>query len=723
MILLDNSQTLPILVLENTNGLGRLQPIRAIVEEELNGIYELNFDISTDDKHFKDMAIGGLIKVNAGEKEGLQIFRIERISKPINQIVNVYARHITYDLSKVVVKPFNSTGASGTVTKLKQNIIGNYEFNMTTNISNTTSAFTLDIPRSFRECLGGYEGSFLDVFKCEYEWDNITVKALARRGADTNIRVAYGKNLTDLKQEESIENVYDACLGYYKSDEKTVVGDIQYVNMVAKPRTLIVDFSNEFGYDTTPTKAQINTLARNYATDNKINEPKVNLTVSFVPLWQTEEYKNVAPLERVGLGDRITVDFPKLNVSASARVVKRTWNVLLERYESLELGNAKANLTTAIQNTFNSLNDENKQAQDFLGQEMNQLASLIINGLGLHKTLVETDGGGYRYYLHNKPTLAESDTQYIFTSEGFLVSTDYGQTFNAGFDSQGNAVLNSLATITLKALDIYGSRITFGDINDKYITAQQYVLNNKNVGISFDGNGYVRFQPTERFQVLNQSDNNIVYNKLLLERFGTNQSRTIIQNIDYANGEFANSFDMYADHNGNNNYASILNRNTFGSNPYFANAIEFEANLTNNQERLTNYKLGSNDISNQIRFYNADQLSMLEIKNYNHDSNTNSNFINFVSNNSYNNIGIHNYDSNGQIANSVSLNASRASGDLSNTITLTNWQNNSSFNLINMNLGGIYLNTQKDIHLDCNDDVYINGFKLIFAGDGTVKWV
>lgn len=718
MILLDNSKSLDVLVNDKTNGLGRLQPISATVNEELNGVYELNFTISTDDKHFNDLVNGGLVKCNAGEFEGEQIFRIQRISKPINSIVSVYCRHISYDLGKVLVKPFSSTGSINTVQSLLNNVVGEYPFTMTTDIVNTESTFSLAIPKTFRECLGGWEGSILDVFRTEYEFDNLTVKMLARRGSDTDVRIAYGKNLTDLNQDESIENVYDGCVGYVTQSENTIMGDIQLINEVSQPRILIVDFSNQFDYDTTPTKAQINEMAMNYATENAINEPTVNLSVSFVPLWQTEEYKNVAPLERVGLGDKIKVDFPKLKVSANAKVVSRKWNVLLERYESIELGSVRSNLTTAINNTFNSLNQANTEAQSFIEAEMNQLASLIINGLGLHKTLVEVDGGGYQYYLHNKPTLAESDTQYIFTSEGFLVSTDYGQTFNAGFDSEGNVVVNSLSTVILRALDIYGSRITFGDINDKYIRAEQYVLNNKNVGISFDGNGYARFQPTEMFQVLNQSDTSNLYNKLILERFGSNQSHIQLQNIDYQTQGVANSMDLNTDHNGKVNYASIFNRNTFGSTPYFSNAIEFETNEENNKTTLSNYKYNSNQKAGSIELMSNDYNNRLTMNNYVVGSN---------------NVVLNKLEMSSTETSGYYETAQYSSdGNYLNNIRQTYNSNTGSTIMIGSDWGGtsqswqprtlVYLNEEGEIVIQARKNVIVQGKKLVFDSSGYVKW-
>ena len=148
------------------------------------------------------------------------------------------------------------------------------------------------------------------------------------------------------------------------------------------------------------------------------------------------------------------------------------------------------------------------------------MATLIINGLGLHRTLVAVDGGGYRIYLHNKETLAESDTQYVMSANGFLISTDYGQTWNAGFDSEGNAVLNSLSTITLKALEIQGATITGTTIRGSTIVfgssrTMTMQTNSAKTGVLFSGNGSVEFESESNFMATNKSSSSAtdIWNK------------------------------------------------------------------------------------------------------------------------------------------------------------------------------------------------------------------
>ena len=246
MKILDNTKTLSVLDADTSNGLGQIQPLSCIVSEELNGIYECEFTVPTTDKHYSDLKTSGLIKVTVGDGSE-QIFRIYSISEPINFVVEVKAQHITYDLSKIPVKPFTATGAVNVKNQMLANIIGSYDFTMSTDITNTTSTFKLDIPRSFRECLGGYEGSILDVFRPEYKWDNLEVKMLARRGADNNVRISYGKNLTDFRQEQNNESVYDAVYGYAVVDEVTYEASSIYNKTgAAKPKVLNVDFSSKY---------------------------------------------------------------------------------------------------------------------------------------------------------------------------------------------------------------------------------------------------------------------------------------------------------------------------------------------------------------------------------------------------------------------------------------------------------------------------------------------
>ena len=652
--ILDESKVLTELVNDNTNGLGQFQPLTAVVTEELNGIYEAEITMLDTEKHYKDLRVDGILQLEVKEKsnDSTQLFRIYYISKPINGVITIKACHITYDLNKIPVAPFEATGAVNVKNGMLRNIIGTYPYTMTTDITNGTSFFKLDIPRSFRECLGGWEGSILDTFRCEYEWNNLEVKMLAHRGSDNGVRIAYGKNLTDINQEENIENVYTAVLGYAKKNvddvERTYVGEVYTKVQATYPRVLIVDFSSDY-YDTTPTVEGLTQKAQDYANNNDIEVPNVNITVSFVPLYQTEEYKNIAPLERVNLGDTVHVYFEKLGIESTARVVKTVWDLNLNKYESVELGSVKATLSSVIDSSLNQIKNEIIDSIEVsfnagaIEQQVQDLGNIITNGLGLHMTTVEVAGGGYRLYLHNKPNLADSDTQYTFGAEGFVVSTDYGQTWNAGFDADGNAVVNSLSTIILKALEIYGSYVMFGDPNGKYIEASTY-SNSSSVpqGVSFDGSGSIRLQPQEFFYVNNLTpDGNNYYNRFVMNKnynsTNTNNAISLMNYDDTQNYVTANFIQMDAHYtSGGATYNRLILHNyaTHTGSSVSANLLMMEGRTNGSNVYLRNRKQSGTNNANELTLTYSSTQSQLTLNNYQYDSNYVSNYLQITDDNS-----------------------------------------------------------------------------------------
>lgn len=459
-ILMNPSDTLTQMTSSQTNGLGRLNAMSCVVTEERNGIYEAELTVFIDDEHFSSLSVGSVLKLMTNE--GLQMFRVYQITKPINGVCSVYAHHITYDLAKAPVMPFTATGATNVVNGLVSHMASTYEFTMITDIVNALSVFTLTEPKYFRECLGGYQGSILDVFGGEYEWDNTTVKLLAHRGSDNGVQIRYGKNLTDIQQETNIESMYDAVIGYATVNDTTTTGTVQMITQVSSPKTMIVDFSDEFDDGETVTVEKLNTLALNYIQTHDMTAPRVSIDVSFVALASTDQYNDIAPLEHVKLCDTVHVLFEKLGVNASAKVIKTTYDSLNERLLSVEIGDAKSTMTDVINGTVADAEAEQTRAVNAVDGAVGNLTNMILNSLGLFVSKVEKSGGGYQYYMHNRPELSDSQYQWTINAGGFAVSQDYGQTWTAGIDSDGNAVFNSISANSVDAMSITGSEITGG---------------------------------------------------------------------------------------------------------------------------------------------------------------------------------------------------------------------------------------------------------------------
>lgn len=668
MKILDNTKSLSVLVNDSTNGIGQISPISAFVEEQLNGIYEAEMTVSIDEPMYSELSVGSLILMPVDDTDNLQIFEIYFIGKEIGGVSDIKLQHITYKLSKVPVAPFTASGAVNVCNQMINNIIGTYPFSMSTNISNTTSTFTLDIPRSFRECLGGYEGSILDTFRGEYKWDNLNVGMLSRRGADNNVRIAYGKNLTDFRQEENIENVYDGVFGYAVVDDVTYTASSVYNKTGAtQPRVLLQDFSSDYESGDIPTSAELLQKATDYATNNDIEVPSVNITISFVPLYQTEEYKNILPLERVSLGDTVHVYFEKLGVEASARVIKTKWNCLLNKYEEIELGSARANLNSVINSSAESIVDEKLKDIDIdtsdIEKEMKDLSQLIANGLGLHIT---QDSLG-RIILHNEETIASSQYQYLISANGFMLSEDYGQTWKSGWTTSGQAVLNSLSTITLRALEIYGSyiegsQILFGDSSNKYILAQVYNDGTNDIGVTFDGTGTIRMKPQTEFLVKNESeDGTYKYNDVILHHDDSYNyiylENSVGEADDYGTG---NTIKMTSQKLSSSyrNYLDLTNYKEYTSGTFSeANQISLSvrSNLWNVID-VTNYCYDNTNKANKI-YLNSDAFGQNDLYLQNNDTSGNiANQIYLSSNsNGTNELHLRNYDTSGNTINYLSF--------------------------------------------------------------------
>lgn len=467
--ILDTTKSLPALATDQTEGLGRLpEAVTATVTEERNGAFTLEFRLPMTAAHFNEIGLGGLILAKPNPYDDPQMFRIQKISRPIGGIVTVKANHVSYDLAKTSVMPFTATGASAALSGIKNHMTGGAAFTFATDLTNTTSPFTNKIPQSARALFGGQQGSILDTYGGEFEWDNLQVNLLANRGRDRGVRIAYGKNLTDLRQDENIENMYTAVMPYVQDGNgNTAVGTLQTIVETDEPRILNLDLSSSFDITggTLPEAEEIDAKAQEYIEANDLSSPHVSIDVKFVNLADTEEYKDIARLEEVHLCDTVQIDFPKLNISASAKVNKTVFNVLTEKYDSIGLGDAKSTLAQSIL-------DLNKQAETaaaeqagFLDSYVMGLSQIITNSLGLFQTVETQPNGARKIYLHNEPTLAASQYQWTINSGGFAVSQDYGQTWTAGIDAQGNAVFNSLAANEINALTINGSTINGTNIN------------------------------------------------------------------------------------------------------------------------------------------------------------------------------------------------------------------------------------------------------------------
>lgn len=428
-----------------TNGIGRLSDCtRCIVTEERNGIYECEFDYPLSGEHFADIQRGRIIAVTHDDKHDIQPFTIYGRTVPdLNGIVTFYAHHISYKLSDIVVMPYSAGSVAAALDGIVTNSVNSNLFTFWTD-KTTVATFNNDVPRFARNMLGGEQNSILDVYGGgEYEFDKFEVKLYAHRGTDSDVEIRYAKNLKDLKQDIDESGTYNAVVPYWTDGEQLVTleppmlvfsdDDLQTAYLTDHDQIIIrtesdeplevafsiidaapMDLSNDFEEPPTQQQLRAAAIARYNSSDASV--PNENITVDFVQLWQTEEYKDFAALQRVSLCDTVSVYYPQAGIEAvKQKVVKVVYNTLQDRYDSIELGQVQTSLGQAIRE--NIMQDV--PTTSMMDAAINYATDLIRGGLGGY--VVMTPGAnGYpqEILIMDSPSIDDAVNVWRFNQGG-----------------------------------------------------------------------------------------------------------------------------------------------------------------------------------------------------------------------------------------------------------------------------------------------------------------
>jgi phage minor structural protein len=436
-----------------TNGLGVLSDtISCQVVEERNGIFEITLEYPLTGIHYQEIKQRRIIFVKPNPYEDPQPFRIYRITKPLSGKITVYAQHISYDLSGVPVSPFSSGSVTGALSGLKTNAAVTNPFSFWTD-KTSTGDFAVTAPTSTRTLLGGSDGSILDVFGGEYKFDRWTIRLYNNRGKNSGVSIRYGKNLMDLQQDENISNVVTGIYPYWLSSE----GELTELpeKIVNAPGTYdftrisAIDFSGDF--EEAPTEEQLRDRANDYISSNNVGVPTVSITVEFQPLEQTEEYKDIALLERVNLCDTVNVEYSELGVSATAKCVKTTYDALKDKYISIELGDAKTNIADTIIQQQQEINE--KPSVSFLEQAVINATNWITGNKGGYVIFQRNaDGQPYEILIMDTPDINTATKVWRWNNGGLGYSSNgYEGPFATAITQDGAIVANFITTGTLQA--------------------------------------------------------------------------------------------------------------------------------------------------------------------------------------------------------------------------------------------------------------------------------
>ena len=339
--------------------------IECVVEEERNGLFELIMTYPVVDAIYNSLEKENIIIANANDTLKAQKFRIYNIRKYMKNQVTVYARHISFDLMHDVIEEeisFTNQSCEYALNQIFRNSISSKHFKGYSDIINAQNFKVSKV--NCLSAIAGTKGSVIDTFGtgAEILRDNFNIHVLNKRGHDNSVSIEYRKNLTGLEVEEDTTDLVTRILPYATQkvgeEEKTIdyngYVDAPNINAFSKPYSAWIDYSDKFEQDEEVTQEKLKIYAEREYTVNKRHIPKCNYKIEFIPLSKVVGYKELE--DKISLCDTVTIKDTRYGIDTQAKVIKTVYNVLLGRYDSMELGEPKTTLGDVITNNGGSNN-------------------------------------------------------------------------------------------------------------------------------------------------------------------------------------------------------------------------------------------------------------------------------------------------------------------------------------------------------------------------------
>lgn len=447
--ILYSSSSVVVPVVPTSFGIGALTDcIRYEVQEERNGKYEVTLVYPANGIHADQIQYGSFIKAKPNFTDDPQLFQVYKIGKTMNGQFTVYCQHVSYLLSGKVITSGTAGSCTAACTLLTASA-GGFTINTDKNVS---ADFNITEPSSVRSWFGGKAGSLLDVYgTAEWHYDNFTCSLKAHRGEDRGVQIRYGKNLTQLSQEISMENLCTGIIPFCIDETKTkTVGTRVATGLILDfDRDKAVDFSDDVDFESaTPLLTQLATLASNYIANNNFTDVFNSITLDFVQLSDLTE--------RVDLCDTVHIYFEALGITASLKCVATTWDGLNERYIACTFGDMRTSIADTIVNQQKEVAD--KPSVSEMGKAIDTATKLITGNLGGYVVMHDSDNDG------------EPDEILIMDTPDISTATNVIRMNQSGIGLSTTGYVGPYTT-ALTASGIVADAITTGVLNANLIKA------------------------------------------------------------------------------------------------------------------------------------------------------------------------------------------------------------------------------------------------------------
>lgn len=419
-----------------SNGICRLYDAKSVVvTEERNGVYECNFTYPVDGANYEYIQCGRIISVTHDDSGAPQPFDIVSYSKPINGIVEFHAVHVSYRLNYIVARGSGIASLDSALTMLKDSAQPENPFSYSADFLSSAYMASADgTPRSVRQFLGGIEGSILDTYGGEYEFDKFDVKLHNHRGLDRDFTIRHGVNLLSYTDDVDYSNTFSSCVPYWASNGELLVADrVELSTATYNGRNNCVPLDLTEKFEGKPSVADLRALALSQMQKKQTTLPSQTIKVDFVRLQDMGEFADYQDLLQCNMCDTVGVVFPMYGMSGRFKIVKTVYDVLQEKYKEMELGTLSVSLADALGIT-TTLSDNTSGGGG--GGDFTDISEhLKLGGAWTEIIKKAYISNGVVFYM------IEASTSIFIANNQYTIAT-----FDAGYRPKANVIGNGYTT-------------------------------------------------------------------------------------------------------------------------------------------------------------------------------------------------------------------------------------------------------------------------------------
>ena len=276
--------------------------------------------------------------------------------------------------------------------------------------------------------------------------------------------IEYGKNLTDLEHDNENTDVYTDLLPYAivtaEDGTETAITLPEVLlpitdSTLVQRKTLIRDFTEYFDEQNPISESGLRAFAFKYLSNNPLGVSTPTVTVAFEPLWKQPDY--AAVLERVSLCDTVTIRHSVLGIAAKAKVITTVYDTLAEKYVSITLGSAKANLLNNVSSAEAAATEATEKVDRFhvlMNTAIKNATGLITGQTGGYVVIHTASDSGkpYELLILDAPTIEGAVNVWRWNVGGLGFSSNgYNGPYETAITSDGQIVADFITSGTLVA--------------------------------------------------------------------------------------------------------------------------------------------------------------------------------------------------------------------------------------------------------------------------------